>query len=124
MLVALPVGGTRRLVWARSVYPSLDNPDLRLVSPLDVAGLGIVSPQLRHCMFLDNAGLGGRSDSAGAPPRSDGIWPAVERIPPWAPSEPGQYRHAPATTKSELYSPTELLQIFNENLYQYDEGQC
>ena len=57
--------------WSKSVYPSVDNPEL--YASLAVGGLErITIPGVRRIMFLDDAG-------ATQLERSTGLWPAIER---------------------------------------------
>ena len=118
----LPPGVIWSVRWSKSVYPSVDNPEV--YAGLPVGGLEkILDPEIRRLMFLDDA-------AATLLERSDGVWPAIERddAPPHntagrksyskgagAPYPPGSA--APSIPRtSSLFSASELLQLFEEQV--------
>ena len=102
VLVALPSTVAQQLVWSRSIYPSLANPEL--LADLGVAGLGRVRPEVRRFMFLNDAG-------ATLLEVSDGVWPALER------ASPVQGRRTARSIGAvQLFSAPELLQVFNDQI--------
>ena len=90
------------LQWSKSTYPSLDNPSL--IASAEVAGLELMSSNLRQLMFLDDT-------KATQLERSDGVWPAVERVAQFSGSRRSS---VPEPASSSLFSSNELLQVFNE----------
>ena len=64
VMVTVPPRIAGGLLWSKSTYPSLDNPEL--IASTEVAGLGLLSSTLKQFMFLDDT-------KATQPERSDGV---------------------------------------------------